>query len=78
MALAEHIGRFDAHRTIRSAIERAAAENSPLAEVLSGMPEVTEHLSPAQIARALTPESYLGAAEHFVRDALVRHARERE
>jgi 3-carboxy-cis,cis-muconate cycloisomerase len=77
MALAEHIGKFHAHGTIGAASKRAIAERRPLADVLAEMPEVTKHLSAAEIARAITPERYLGSSERFVRDALARHARER-
>jgi 3-carboxy-cis,cis-muconate cycloisomerase len=77
MALAEHIGKFDAHRTIGVASKRAIAEHRTLAAVLAEMPEVTKHLSTADIARRLSPDQYLGAAEQLVRDALAQHARER-
>jgi 3-carboxy-cis,cis-muconate cycloisomerase len=77
MALAGHIGKFDAHRTIGAATKRAIAEHRPLAAVLAEMPEVTKHLSSAEIARCLSPEHYLGAAEQLVRDALAQRARER-
>jgi 3-carboxy-cis,cis-muconate cycloisomerase len=77
MALAEHIGKFDAHRTIAAATSRAIAEHRTLAAVLAETPEVTKHLSSAEIARCVSPENYLGAAEQLVRDALARRARER-
>jgi 3-carboxy-cis,cis-muconate cycloisomerase len=75
MALAEHIGKFDAHRTIGAATKRAIADKRPLAEVLAEMPGVTKHLSRDEIERRLDPENYLGAAERMVRDALERRAR---
>jgi 3-carboxy-cis,cis-muconate cycloisomerase len=77
MALAEHIGKFDAHRTIGTAAKRAIAEQRPLAAVLVEMPEVTKHLDRAQIERSLQAENYLGAAEQFVHDALAMRTRER-
>jgi 3-carboxy-cis,cis-muconate cycloisomerase len=77
MALAEHIGKFDAHRTISVAAKRANAENRALAEVLAEMPEVTKHFDRAEIERRLRAENYLGAAEQFVHDALALRARER-
>jgi 3-carboxy-cis,cis-muconate cycloisomerase len=77
MALAEHIGKFDAHRTIGAAAKRAIVEQRPLAAVLAAMPEVTKHLSRAEIERRLEPESYLGAAEQLVHDALALHSGER-
>ena len=77
MALAEHIGKFDAHRTIGAAAKRAIAEQRPLGAVLAEMPEVTKHLDRAGIERCLRAENYLGAAEQFVHDALAERARER-
>ena len=78
MALAEHIGKFDAHRTIGAASRRALAETRPLADVLAEMPEVTRYLSREDIARLLTADRYLGASEAFVRAALAEHARDRD
>lgn len=78
MALARHIGKFDAHRTIGAASARAIAEHRELAAVLAEMPEVTTHLSSADIARCLSPDHYLGAAGQLVRDALARRGRERK
>jgi 3-carboxy-cis,cis-muconate cycloisomerase len=75
MELAEHIGKFDAHRIIGAAAKRAIDEQRALAAVLVEMPEVTKHLSRAAIERRLSAEQYIGAAEQFVRDALRDHAR---
>ena len=77
MALAGHIGKFDAHRTIGAAAKRAAAEHRPLAAVLAEMPEVTQHLSRSEIEQRLQAENHLGASEQLVRDALAQHSRER-
>ncbi|MEP7065243.1 MAG: 3-carboxy-cis,cis-muconate cycloisomerase [Gemmatimonadota bacterium] len=77
MALAEHIGRFDAHRMIGAAATRAMAEKRDLAAVLAEMPGVTKHLSRTEIERRLVPENYLGSSGQIVRDALAQHARER-
>jgi 3-carboxy-cis,cis-muconate cycloisomerase len=78
MALAEHIGKFDAHRTIGAASRRAVAEHRALAEVLAETPEVASHLSSEAIARLLTPANYLGASEALVRAALAQHVRGRD
>lgn len=77
MALAEHIGKFDAHRTIGAASRRAIAEHRPLAQVLAEMPEVTKYLKRDEITRLLTPDNYLGSSEALVRSALAQHERER-
>jgi len=78
MALAAHIGKFDAHRTIGAASRRALAERRPLAEVLAEVPEVMKHLSASEIAKYLSAENYLGASAELVRAAVATHARERD
>jgi 3-carboxy-cis,cis-muconate cycloisomerase len=78
MALAEHIGKLEAHRTIGVASRRAMADHRLLADVLGTMPEVTEHLSREEIARLLTTSNYLGASEELVRAALAEHALARD
>lgn len=78
MALAAHIGKFDAHRIIGAASRRAIEERRPLAEVLADMPEVTKHLSASELAERLSAESYLGASRELVRAAVANHARERD
>lgn len=77
MALAAHVGKAEAHRTIGAASRRAIAEQRALAAVLSAMPEVTKFLSADDIARLLTADRYLGASEQLVRAALARHSRDR-
>ena len=77
MALAAHVGKADAHRTIGAASRRAIAEHRALAAVLAEMPEVTKFLSADDITRLLTTDRYLGASAQLVRAALARHGRER-
>ena len=80
MALAAHVGKAEAHRTIAAASRRAMAEHRPLAEVLASMPEVSSHLSREEIARRLSAEQYLGASAEMVHAALEQraHGRARE
>jgi 3-carboxy-cis,cis-muconate cycloisomerase len=78
MALATHVGKAEAHRTITAASRRALSEHRPLAEVLASMPEVTKHLSKEEITRRLSAEQYLGASAEMVRAALEHRAHERE
>ena len=65
-ALAEPLGRAEAHALVEAASHRATAEGRPLADVLADDPAVTRHLSRQEIARRLSPDGYLGAAESFV------------
>jgi 3-carboxy-cis,cis-muconate cycloisomerase len=74
MALAQHVGKAEAHRTIQAASRRAIAEHRTLADVLSAMPEVTKYLSTDDIARSLSADRYLGASAQFVRAALAQRA----
>ena len=77
MALAEHVGKVEAHRTIGAASRRAIGEQRTLADVLAGMPEVTRFLTPGRINECLTADRYLGASAQLVRTALARHARDK-
>jgi 3-carboxy-cis,cis-muconate cycloisomerase len=77
MALAEHVGKASAHRTIGAASRRAMTEHRALAAVLAEMQEVTKFLSADDITRLLTADRYLGASAQLVRAALARHSRDR-
>ena len=78
IALATHVGTSEAHRMIEAASRLALAEHRSLADVLAAMPDVTTHLSAAQIARCLTAERYLGSTPQFLRAARDEHARSRK
>jgi 3-carboxy-cis,cis-muconate cycloisomerase len=73
MALAERVGKPAAHSLIESAARRAIAEKRSLHDVLIADPQVTAHLSEADITRLLTPKNYLGSARIFVQRVLARH-----
>jgi 3-carboxy-cis,cis-muconate cycloisomerase len=64
--LARRIGRIAAHDLMRSAADRAARENRHLSGVLKQMPEITAHLSAAQIDELLDAHNYLGSAQRFI------------
>jgi 3-carboxy-cis,cis-muconate cycloisomerase len=70
MALAEHIGKTQAHHLVETASRRALAEGCSLAEALSAMPEATRYLSPEALTQVIRPERYLGAAAAFIERAL--------
>ena len=73
MALAGHVGKARAHALLERAVHEAVAQDRPLADIVSAMPEVTEWISPAEIRRRLMPENYLGAAQTFVTRALEKY-----
>ena len=65
-ALAPKVGRSTAHDLLRTATERAAAEKRNLADILKQLPQVTAHLTEAEIDRLLDPRAYLGSAQRFI------------
>jgi 3-carboxy-cis,cis-muconate cycloisomerase len=70
MALADHIGKAQAHHLVETASRRALADGVSLADALSAMPEATRHLSAQALAHIMQPEAYLGAAAAFIQRAL--------
>jgi 3-carboxy-cis,cis-muconate cycloisomerase len=71
--LAPSLGRLPAHEVVERTCRQAVEEGRPLRDVLLEVPEVTDHLSAAEIASALAPESYLGAASALIDRALAAH-----
>ena len=72
MALAESLGKREAHACVEAACQRAADERRPLADVLGDDRVVTRYLDRAEIARRLSPDHYLGAAQAFIERVLSR------
>jgi 3-carboxy-cis,cis-muconate cycloisomerase len=70
MMLGAKLGRDVAHKLIEAAVRKSAEDGRNLAAVLAEIPEVTAHLTPAELKQLETPEQYLGSAEAF-RKALV-------
>jgi 3-carboxy-cis,cis-muconate cycloisomerase len=70
MALADHIGKAQAHHLVETASRRALADGGSLADALSAMPEATRHLSPETLTQIMRPEGYLGAAAAFIQRVL--------
>ncbi len=66
MALAERVGRGEAHHRLQAASARAAASGAGLAGALRGDPEVEGVLGADHVARLLDPAGYLGAADTFI------------
>jgi len=70
MALAERIGKQEAHHLVESACRRALADGAHLRDILAHEPAVAAQLTPEALDRLFAPESYLGMAERFVQRAL--------
>jgi 3-carboxy-cis,cis-muconate cycloisomerase len=66
MAMAAHIGKADARKLLEESIQQARTSGKHLREVLSQNPNVTAHLTTAELDRLFAPENYLGVAEEWV------------
>jgi len=62
MALADKIGRHEAHDLVGAVVRAAVAEGKPLAQALAADPVIAGHLDRAAIETLLQPESWLGEA----------------
>lgn len=63
--LGKAIGRDKAHKLLHQASSKSAATRRGLSHVLAEIPEVTQHLTEAELRELENPEHYLGAAEDF-------------
>jgi len=66
MALAEKIGKAQAHHLVEAASKRAVKDKRALQDVLCDDPAVVAHLTPAAIAGLFEPMAYQGAAQDFI------------
>jgi 3-carboxy-cis,cis-muconate cycloisomerase len=76
MLLGPKLGRDVAHKILEAASSTSVNQGRTLAAVLAEMPEVTAHLSSADLKQLETPEQYLGSAESFRRALIAESARE--
>jgi 3-carboxy-cis,cis-muconate cycloisomerase len=65
-ALAETIGKSEAHHLVEAAVKRAVADKQHLRDVLAGDPKVTAHLSAAKIAALFEPMAYQGVSQALI------------
>src|SRR3954462_9340575 len=65
-AMAETIGKSDAHHLIEAAAKKAVAGKQHLGDVLTSDPAVTAHLSADQIKALLEPMAYQGASQALI------------
>ena len=66
MALAEKIGKSDAHHLIEAASKKAVADNKHLRDVLTDDSRVTAQLSADHIAKLFEPMAYQGASQALI------------
>jgi 3-carboxy-cis,cis-muconate cycloisomerase len=66
MALAEKIGKSEAHRLVEAASKQAVAEKRHLRDVLSADSHITPQLGAEKIARLFEPMAYQGASQALI------------
>jgi 3-carboxy-cis,cis-muconate cycloisomerase len=66
MALAEKIGKHDAHRLLEAASKKAVKEKKDLRTVLSAEANITAHLSADMITRLFEPMAYQGTSQLLI------------
>jgi len=69
-ALAQKVGRSAAHDILRKASFQSQETREHLSAILKTFPEVTAHLTHADIDRLLQSHGYLGSAQHFIQRVL--------
>ncbi|MEA2888976.1 MAG: 3-carboxy-cis,cis-muconate cycloisomerase [Bradyrhizobium sp.] len=65
-ALAENIGKSEAHHLVEAAVKKAIAGKQHLRDVLMGDPKVTAHLGADRIAKLFDPLAYQGVSQELI------------
>ena len=65
-ALAEKLGKSEAHHLVEAASKKAVAEKKALRDVLAGDPRVTQQLDAKKIADLFEPMSYQGVSQTMI------------
>jgi 3-carboxy-cis,cis-muconate cycloisomerase len=65
-ALAETIGKADAHRLVEAASKKAVAEHRHLREVVLEDPEIASQLEAKKIAGLFEPMAYQGVSQALI------------
>jgi 3-carboxy-cis,cis-muconate cycloisomerase len=66
MALAEKIGKSQAHQLMEAASKKSVAGKQDLRDILTKDPKVTAHLSAGEIARLFEPMAYQGVSQALI------------
>jgi len=66
MALAEKIGKGEAHHLVEAAATRALKQGRHFREVLAGDAQISKHITAGALAELFEPVNYLGEAEALV------------
>ena len=65
-ALAEKMGKSDAHHLVEAAVKKAVAGKQHLRDVLAGDPKVTAHLGADKFAKLFDPMAYQGVSQALI------------
>jgi 3-carboxy-cis,cis-muconate cycloisomerase len=76
-ALAEKIGKSDAHHLVEAASKQAVANKQNLRDVLTSDPNVTAHLGADRIAKLFEPMAYQGISQALI-DRLLKSLDEKQ
>jgi 3-carboxy-cis,cis-muconate cycloisomerase len=74
MALAEAIGKADAHHLVEQACNVAIEREQPLIDVLAEVPAIARHLDRRRLSELFDPASYVGESAAVVDRVLTRYA----
>jgi 3-carboxy-cis,cis-muconate cycloisomerase len=66
MALAEKIGKSEAHHLVETASKKAVAEKKDLRDVLTGDTKVTAHLNADRLKKLFEPMAYQGVSQALI------------
>jgi len=66
MALAEKIGKSEAHKLVEAASGRALKQMRHFRDILADDSQITKHVTPGALAELFEPQNYLGEAEMLV------------
>jgi 3-carboxy-cis,cis-muconate cycloisomerase len=66
MALAEKIGKSEAHHLVEAASKKAVADRNDLRDVLASDAKVTAHLSADRLTKLFEPMAYQGASQALI------------
>jgi 3-carboxy-cis,cis-muconate cycloisomerase len=69
-ALRERLGKEKSHQVVEEAARRAVKDGRDFADVLLSSPDVSSHISQAELSRLLDPANYLGSAEEMTEKVL--------
>ncbi len=78
LALAEFIGKAEAHHHIEALCRQALDRHYPLVDLLAADPQVSQYLSRERLTTLLDPATATGSAERFVRQVLARYQEQRD